>query len=153
METNKNKKYSCCECCDDCYDGRSNIRITRDYIYDILDKSEIIVTTVFDKCTIVSCKLPSGFVIVESSACVDPNNYDEDYGAEICIDKIVDKLYELEGYLLQEALSLNSYGEDEDNLSSDYERVNYDYEAKYHDFDPMDDFDDFYEIYAGYIRK
>lgn len=70
----------------------------------ILENSEIKSYTVFNKCTIVSCKLPNGFVITESSACVDPDNYNEDRGINICLDKIVDKIWELEGYLLQNTI-------------------------------------------------
>ena len=70
----------------------------------IMNNSQINVQTVFDKCTIVSCKLPNGFVIVESSACVSPENYSKDIGVDICLDKIRDKIWELEGYVLQESL-------------------------------------------------
>ena len=69
-----------------------------------MENSEFEIHTVFDKCTVVSCRLPNGFVIVESSACVSPENYDEDMGAEICFDKIADKILELEGYRLQQWL-------------------------------------------------
>lgn len=72
-----------------------------DLIAEIMEDSEIIVDTVFDRCTVVSCKLPNGFVIVESSTCVDPENYDIDMGIEICLDRIASKVWELEGYRIQ----------------------------------------------------
>ena len=75
--------------------------ITAERVQDIIDNCELEIFTIFDKCTVVACKLPNGFVIVESSACVDPRNYDEEQGAYICFDKIVDKIWELEGYSLQ----------------------------------------------------
>ena len=78
--------------------------ITEEYIAEIMENSEFEIHTVFDKCTIVSCRLPNGFVITESSACVSPENYDEDTGAEICFDKIASKIWELEGYRLQQWL-------------------------------------------------
>ena len=68
----------------------------------IIDNSDIEVSTIFDKCTLVTCKLPNGFIIVESSACVDPENYDESIGFDICMKRIRDKVWELEGYMLQE---------------------------------------------------
>lgn len=68
----------------------------------IMDNCEIEVSTIFDKCTVVTCKLPNGFIIVENSACVDPANYDEAIGLEICMNRIKDKVWELEGYMLQE---------------------------------------------------
>lgn len=79
--------------------------VTQDMVDDIIDNSEVIITTMFDKCTVVACKLPSGFIIVESSACVDPENYSEELGFEICMSKIIDKVWELEGYRLQNELN------------------------------------------------
>ena len=78
--------------------------ITSDYIDEIIMNSEITVQTIFDKCTVVACKLPNGFVIVESSACVSPESYDEEMGVDICLEKIANKIWELEGYKLQEEL-------------------------------------------------
>ena len=78
--------------------------ITEEYIAEIMENSDFEVHTVFDKCTVVSCRLPNGFVITESSACVSPENYDKDMGADICFDKIADKIWELEAYRLQQYL-------------------------------------------------
>jgi len=89
-------------------------RISFDDVSEILNESDIEVFTAFDKCTVVACKLPNGFVIVESSACVDPANYDEEVGVSICFDKIRDKIWELEGYKLQDDLngdSINGKGD------------------------------------------
>lgn len=79
--------------------------VTQEHIDDIFKHSEITVQTVFYKTTIVSAKLPNGFVIVESTGCVDPANYSEEIGKEICIERIKNKIWELEGYLLQDKLS------------------------------------------------
>lgn len=76
-------------------------KVTKDDIDSILDKSDIVVTKMFDRCTVVSCQLPSGFVIVEYSASVDPSDYDESIGREICMGKIIDKIRELESYGMQ----------------------------------------------------
>lgn len=76
-------------------------KVTGKDVDDLMERSKFIIDTVFDKCTIVSCKLPNGFVIVETSSCVDPDNYDEDLGVEVCMKRIKDKVWELEGYLLQ----------------------------------------------------
>lgn len=80
---------------------RRTVKVDSDYIEYLASEADIEVFTTFDKCTIVSVRLPNGFVITESSACVDPANYDEEMGFNICINKIIDKLYELEGYRLQ----------------------------------------------------
>lgn len=88
--------------------------VTKELIAEIIAGSEITVNTVFDKCTIVTAKLPNGFVITESSACVSPENYDEEIGAEICMNKIIDKVWELEGYRLQcDLYELGYISEDE----------------------------------------
>ena len=88
-------------------------RITQEYIDEIMEEAEFEVYTTFNKCTVVSCRLPNGFVITESSACVSPENYDEEIGFSICYDKIVNKVWELEAYLLQECLYEKSVEDDE----------------------------------------
>ena len=85
-------------------DNKKKTTVTSEYIDEIIESSVIKVDTVFDKCTIVSCKLPNGFIIVEYSACVDPKNYDVKKGIDICMKKIVNKVWELEGYKLQDEL-------------------------------------------------
>ena len=69
-------------------------------------KSEIKVETVYDKVTVVSCKLPNGFVLIEASGAVDPANYDEKIGKEVCMERIENKLWELEGYVLASRTTL-----------------------------------------------
>ena len=95
--------------------------VTEEMIDSLLENSAFDIKTIFNKCTIVSCKLPNGFVIVESSACVSPENYDEKVGVNICLEKIKSKLWELEGYRLQNELYFeNLIGElleDEDECS------------------------------------
>lgn len=59
------------------------------------------VSTLGDKVTVVRATLRNGFELVESSACVSPENYDEKMGAEICMEKIKDKVWFLLGFLLQ----------------------------------------------------
>lgn len=65
--------------------------------------SYIETTTMGNRTTVVRCVLRNGFEIVESSSCVDPKNYSEKMGQEICMDKIKDKIWELLGFLLQTA--------------------------------------------------
>ena len=77
-------------------------RVTVDQIDKIVAATNFKTETVYGKTTIVTAKLPNGFVIVESSACVDPANYDEELGAAICRERIINKIWELEGYKLQD---------------------------------------------------
>lgn len=101
--------------------ARTKNTVTQSVIDALMESCDIAVTTAFDKCTIVACKLPNGFVIVESSSCVDPANYDEDMGVDICMKNIEKKLWELEGYLLQNQLYMDgiTFDDDDDDLECD----------------------------------
>lgn len=79
----------------------TDIRVTKDQIDQLLNSADVEVKTVFDKCTVVIAKLRNGFILVESSACVDPANYDPELGKKLCLKHIEDRLWELEGYALQ----------------------------------------------------
>lgn len=80
--------------------------VTQEQIMAILSKAEKIVQhRVFGKCTVVMVKLPNGFVIVESTGCVDPANYDETIGERECMAKIEAKVWAMEGYVLANRLA------------------------------------------------
>jgi len=82
-------------------------KVTQQEIDDIIKRSEIDVKTVFDKVTVVTCKLPNGFVLVESSGAVDKRNYNKEIGKQICMDHIESKIWKLEGYHLAKMLEEN----------------------------------------------
>lgn len=80
-------------------------RVTLEQVEGILEASEFeVFHKVFDKQCIVVAKLPNGFTIVGESACVDPANYDEQIGFDIAKGRIKNKIWELEGYKLQNQL-------------------------------------------------
>lgn len=79
----------------------SEVKVTKEQVDKILADSETTDFKFAEKTTVVCAKLPSGFVIVESSSCVDPENYDHELGKEICMKRIEDKVWMLEGYRLQ----------------------------------------------------
>jgi hypothetical protein len=56
-----------------------------------------------DKTTVVKATLVNGFEIVESSSCVDPANFSQEIGIQICIDRIKERVWHLLGFLLQTA--------------------------------------------------
>lgn len=60
--------------------------------------------TAGEKTTIVRAMLRNGFEIVEASSCVSKENYDEEMGRNICMEKIKDKVWMLLGFLLQTAV-------------------------------------------------
>ena len=57
-----------------------------------------------DKTTVVHATLANGFIITESSSCVDPANFNIDIGESICKQKIQDRLWGLLGFMLQTAV-------------------------------------------------
>ncbi len=79
-------------------------KITKEDIDLILANTFIKVEKYGDKTTVLMATLPNGFVIVESSSCVDPTNFDMKIGEQICMQKLEDKIWELEGYKLQSKL-------------------------------------------------
>jgi hypothetical protein len=56
-----------------------------------------------EKTTAVKSTLMNGFTLVESSSCVDPKNFSQDIGINICLEHINDKVWYLLGFLLQTA--------------------------------------------------
>ena len=73
--------------------------ISQEMVDDFIVAKEV--STLGNKVTVVRATLRNGFELVESSACVSPENYDEKLGAEICMEKIKDKVWFLLGFLLQ----------------------------------------------------
>lgn len=47
----------------------------------------------------------SGFTVNGTSACVSPENYDEDLGRRIAREEAIDKLWGFEGYVLRKSLA------------------------------------------------
>ncbi|HIW93022.1 MAG TPA: hypothetical protein H9868_00620 [Candidatus Flavonifractor merdipullorum] len=76
--------------------------VSQKMVDEFITKTEV--TTMGVKTTVVRAVLRNGFEIVESSSCVSPENYDEELGAEICLEKIRDKVWFLLGFLLQTAV-------------------------------------------------
>ena len=77
--------------------------ISQQMVDDFIKETEV--TTMGEKTTVVRAVLRNGFEIVESSACVSADNYDETLGAEICMKHIKDKVWMLLGFLLQTAVT------------------------------------------------
>lgn len=76
--------------------------VSQKMVDEFITKTEV--TTMGEKTAVVRAVLRNGFEIVESSSCVSPENYDEELGAEICLEKIRDKVWFLLGFLLQTAV-------------------------------------------------
>ena len=76
--------------------------VSQKMVDEFITKTEV--TTMGEKTAVVRAVLRNGFEIVESSSCVSPENYDEELGAEICLEKIRNKVWFLLGFLLQTAV-------------------------------------------------
>lgn len=79
----------------------SGVSIGPQMVEDFIKEKHV--STIGDKTTLVRVVLGNGFEIIESSACVDKANYNQEIGAEICMEKIKDKIWMLLGFLLQTA--------------------------------------------------
>lgn len=85
---------------------KTDIYVKSETIDKMLENAEYeIFDEVFGKMTVVVAKLESGFTLVGSSACVDPENYDREMGIEICKEQMKKELWKLEGYALQKKVS------------------------------------------------
>lgn len=76
--------------------------ISAEMVDRFIDHHETV--TMGGKTTVVRAVLKNGFEIVESASCVSAENYDEELGEEICMERIRNKIWELLGFLLQTAV-------------------------------------------------
>lgn len=82
---------------------KSKVSISQQMVDDFIKGVEV--QTIGDKTTLVHVTLANGFTITEASSCVDPENYSVEIGAEICMEHIKNKVWELLGFLLQTAVN------------------------------------------------
>lgn len=90
----------------------NKITVTKEEVQE--NMKDVIVKTVieFEKpVTYVTVRMINGFTLRESTTCVDPANYNENIGKEICLAKIEDKIWFILGYTLQEKLYQKSLKE------------------------------------------
>ncbi len=87
------------------------MKLTDEYIASIVVKDESF--KIGAKTTLVVLTLKNGFEVVGTSACVDASSYDQKIGEHYARERALAKVWELEGYMLQNmgCLQMNSYGE------------------------------------------
>lgn len=81
----------------------TNIKVTQKDVDE--NMKDVLVRTVeeFGKpSTYVTVKMKNGFILRDSTTCIDPANYSEEIGKEICLKRIEDKIWFLLGYALQD---------------------------------------------------
>lgn len=76
-------------------------KLTENDIDRMVEASKVNVETLGEKTTMMRVVLPTGFETIATSACVEPANYSEEYGAEICMEKIKDRLWFLMDFTFQ----------------------------------------------------
>ncbi len=79
--------------------GEVPANLTGEYISSLI-KSQVI-SKLGKKTTICITTLTNDFELITSSACVDPNDYDQALGEKLVMKKACDKIWELEGYRKQ----------------------------------------------------
>lgn len=73
-------------------------KLSKDHVDCIIKNSNVRSFKVEPKTTVVSVVLPCGFTIVESSSCISEEYYNHEVGVDLCLQRIKEKLWELEGY-------------------------------------------------------
>ena len=90
-------------------------KVSEKRIDNLMEASEYEVHDCFGCCTVVVMRMPNGYVLVESSGCVDPNQYDHDLGVQYCMNALKRRAWQLEGYLRKqqyhESSSSDGYAE------------------------------------------
>ena len=78
--------------------------------------TDVDVTTIGEKTTIVNAHTRSGFDMVRHSSCVDPKNYSEELGKQYAMEEVVNDLWPHLGFVLQWA----KYGIDVKSKENEY---------------------------------
>lgn len=77
------------------------MRINAGEIRKMVDEAETQETIYFGKCLVIVYKLKNGFCLVGVGACVDPESFNLEVGRQVAEGQVIDELFKLEGYLLQ----------------------------------------------------
>lgn len=75
--------------------------VTQEQINELVEKAEVEYATRFEKSLIATFKFENGWVETVDASCIDPANFNEEIGREIVMERIKNKMWELEGYALQ----------------------------------------------------
>lgn len=81
-----------------------NNTVTKAQLDDLVAKSSVEYAVFGNKLTVSVITLPSNFKVTGEASCVDASNFDKELGEKYALENAVEKLWELEGYLLAERL-------------------------------------------------
>jgi len=84
--------------------GLLSPRITHDMIDEVIESERY---HVFHGTTFTTCllTLKNGYNVLGESACVSPDNFDAAFGRKIARGNALNKIWQIEGYLLRQKLS------------------------------------------------
>jgi hypothetical protein len=116
-------------------------RVTKEHI-DSLIKGEDYVVMPDGRTTICQLTLVNGFTVRGESSCVSIENFDADKGREYSYENAVEKIWELEGYLLaqrlyERAVGIESVGDKVDRIARVCHEVNREYCRALGDFSQL----------------
>ena len=83
-------------------------KVTQEQIESLISNAESQEHVFWDKELVISYKLKNGFTVLGRGVCVDPKNFDIEIGRKVAKEQAMNKLWELEGYLLQNKLFENN---------------------------------------------
>lgn len=75
-------------------------KVTKDDLDHLVAQSKTEYNNIAGTLTHCTVTLPCGWQVTGESACIDPDNYNEELGKEIALKKAIVSLWPLEGYLL-----------------------------------------------------
>lgn len=79
-------------------------KVTKEDLEHLVAKSSVEYAVFGNKLTVAVITLPSNFKVTGEASCVDASNFDKELGEKYALENAVEKLWELEGYLLAERL-------------------------------------------------
>lgn len=80
--------------------GLNAPRLTPEDVYSKI-KGKTFTNLPSGKCVICEITLMNGYTVRGEAACVSPENFNQEIGNEVAFEDARDKIWQLEGYLLQ----------------------------------------------------
>lgn len=74
-------------------------RVPEAHIEELLAACKIQTRTFFENTLVMVAQLPNGYTVTVSSGCINPDNYSKEIGRDICLGRLKNRLWELEGYV------------------------------------------------------
>lgn len=87
--------------------------ISNSFVQNLIDKSDIAVSVIFDNCIIVAVRLPNNYVITESAVFYNSEDFKQDVGYKACMKIIKEKLRDLEGYVEMDKIAYGTFLDNE----------------------------------------